>query len=330
MSILILCLREAKLQCTLIEGYCKAARYEPGDTDVPQTLWNAVYGEYGWQIVHPFWICRALYGHRLGGWIKVEQDGMNVSHKEKESAGVVKSTFHDRYFMPKPEEYLYECCAIDPPWQLVETEKEVKNKAEFLKRPYLLPPFHGLGLKLISEQRSELESKDGRCRIEFKGKRSNAHFLILTYELFQKDDTETDDMNITKRSLPRMVFNSRANEHFYFDIRFPVKGDFKLVIYGGPYQSSALRICEFKIKCSQLMPECKLLPLDGSKIGWGPGPVAMEAGLLMPSKPNGLISVNKSDKELRSEIKFRIRDDFINSREVGTDQTNMYVLLTYS
>lgn len=215
--------------------------------------------------------------------------------------------------MPKPSEFLYECCALEREWQLVSEDEQVKSKSEFLVKPYLLPPFHGLGLKLVSEQKCKLESVNGMCRIEFKGKVSNAYLLNLTYELFRKDQVEDGN---SKQTIQRMVFNFRANENFIFDIRFPEKGIYKLVIFGGPYKSSALRICEFKIFCGKPLNGYKYLPLDGSKIGWGPGPATMQAGLLMPSKPNGLISVKK-DKLMTSQIKFNIRDDFIEKHEVS-------------
>lgn len=292
----------------------KAAGYEPGDRTVPESDWNAVYGECGWQIVHPFWICRALFGHNLGGWVKVEAGGETMISRQKFSAGVVLNTFQDRYFMPKPDEFLYECCALDTDWQLVKKERTVKSKDEFLIKPYLLPPFHGLGLTLVSEQNCKLESQNGMCRIEFKGKHSNSHFLILTYELFKKESQV--DGSKKKQKMSRMVFNSRSNDHFIFDIRFPEEGEYKLVIFGSPYKSPALRICEFKIDCRKRLEGCKLLPLDGSKLGWGPGPATLEVGLLIPSKPNGLVTVDKNDKNLKSEIKFRIRDDFVNKHEV--------------
>jgi len=81
--------REANLQCAVIDGLVKAARYEPGDTSLPESKWNAVHcGPYGWQIVHPFWICRALFGQTLGGWVKVEADGQSL-HKQESARGEI-------------------------------------------------------------------------------------------------------------------------------------------------------------------------------------------------------------------------------------------------
>ncbi|WAR22476.1 HIL-like protein [Mya arenaria] len=302
--------RKAGLQCAIITGLVKAARYEPGDTKLPTTNWTAVYcGDFGWQIVHPFWICRALFGQNLGGWTKVEADGKSMRQQEKAAGGIVRNTFQDRYFMPKPSEFLYEAFPFQKDWQLVEPKAQLKTKEEFYKYPYLLPPFHGQALTLESEQSCVLETVNGFSRIQLKAKTTNAHMLNLQYELFKKDGH--DDSDDSKNVLARMVFNSRANEHFIFDVRFPRTGTYKLVIYGGPYKSTALRLCEVLIKCKQTMKDFDLLPLSCEHFGYGPGPVSMEAGLMMPTKPSGLIPVNKNDKKLTTEIKFQIRDDFV-------------------
>ncbi|XP_052771202.1 lim and transglutaminase domain protein ltd-1-like [Mya arenaria] len=301
---------ELTLQCAIINGLVKAARYEPGNTKLPTTNWTAVYcGDFGWQIVHPFWICRALFGNNIGGWTKVEADGKLMRQKEKAFGGIVRNTFQDRYFMPKPSEFLYEAFPFQKDWQMVKPEAHLKTKEEFYKYPYLLPPFHGQALNLESEQSCILETVNGFSRIQLKAKTTNAHMLNLQYELFKKD--EHDDSDDSKNVLARMVFNSRANEHFIFDVRFPRTGTYKLVIYGGPYKSTALRLCEVLIKCKQTMKDFDLLPLSCEHFGYGPGPVSMEAGLMMPTKPNGLIPVNTNDKKLSTEIKFQIRDDFV-------------------
>jgi hypothetical protein len=299
--------RKAGLQCNTIKGYVKAASYEPGDTTVPETAWCAVYVEMGWQIVHPFWVCRALFGHKLGGWIKVEKDGKTMRKTEKASHGVERNTFTDRYFMPNPEEFIYECCAIEKDWQLVSPQSCVSSVDEFIQKAYLFPPFFGVGFTLVSDPKCVLHSKDGFCKVEMKARTANAHMIVLKYELFQKE-TDSDSYSIfnTEGNVARMVFNSRAAEMFTFDIRFPETGVYKLVIYGGPYKSAALRLCEFKLICDQEMKDRNLLPIECDEIGWGPGPVSVEAGLLMPSKPSGLIPVNENDR--KTEVKFQLRD----------------------
>ncbi|XP_060608314.1 uncharacterized protein LOC132760351 isoform X2 [Ruditapes philippinarum] len=304
----ILC-RKAGLQCAVIKGYVKAAGYEPGNTIVPEASWTAVHVECGWQLVHPFWICRALYGHNLGGWVKVEEDGKSIIQRERVSEGVVRNTFQERYFMPDPEEFIYECAAKDLQWQLA---SNVISKTRFIEMPYLLPPFFGIGFELINDSKTEskcvLECKDGFCNIKLKRKPANAHMIMLSYELFLKDQDNGSENGCQKESnMARMVFNSRAKEIFDFEIRFPTPGTYKIVIYGGPYKCPRLRLCEFKIICHKgLEANRALLPLECSKIGWGPGPVSVEAGLITPTRISGLIPVSKSEK--KTTIKFHLQD----------------------
>ena len=285
----------------------KAASYEPGDTTVPLSTWCAVYVEIGWQIVHPFWVCRALFGHNLGGWVKVEKDGKTMRKSETASKGVERNTFTERYFMPNPEEFIYECYAIEKDWQLVPPKSVVSSVEEFIEKAYLFPPFFGIGLTLTSDPKCVLYSKEGFCKISMKARTANAHMIVLKYELFRKEpDSDSYSSSYIGGDVARMVFNSRAGEMFTFDIRFPVTGVYKLVIYGGPHKSAALRLCEFKINCEQEMKGRSLLPIECDDIGWGPGPVSVEAGLLMPSKPSGLIPINEKDR--KTEIKFQLRN----------------------
>jgi len=67
--------RKAGLKCVVIDGLVKANKYEPGDDTLQTTNWNAVHCEYGWQLVHPYWVCRALCGQKLTGWTKDEDAG---------------------------------------------------------------------------------------------------------------------------------------------------------------------------------------------------------------------------------------------------------------
>jgi hypothetical protein len=62
--------------CAQIHGIAKAGEYQPGDTDDTNMgcLWNAVYLQNKWSIVHPFWSCRAVFGKVSGGWILLSID----------------------------------------------------------------------------------------------------------------------------------------------------------------------------------------------------------------------------------------------------------------
>ena len=284
----------------------KAANYEPGDTSVVSNPWTAVHVDGGWQIVNPFWVCRPLYGEMLGAWVKVEGDIKSVLKREKCIKGIRMSTFKEYYFMPKTSEFIYDCYSEQADWQLLPAKETLLSRDEFLQLPYLLPPFFGLGLELISERKCELLSEDGVCKIQLLGQRKNSHMLCLQYELFVKDTRHANNVFLQNNTLPRIVFNSRSGTLFTFEIRFPVEGEFKLVIYGGLHESSKLRLCEFKLKCMQRMQDFKPLAIGDYGIGWGPGPHSEKAGLLVPSKTNGLILVPSPGNRKTVEFKFTL------------------------
>ena len=310
--------RKAGLKCAFIKGCVKAGNYEPGDKELGSSPWTAVHADNSWQIVNPFWVCRALYGHTLGGWVKVESDGKSVLEREKATKGIQMNTFQEYYFMPKPSEYIYECFTDQKEWQLLPVEKTIGSREEFIQLPYLLPPFFGLGLELISERKCELQSNDGICKIQFRGNNKNLHMICLDYELFVKDTKDIESIFLQGNKLPRLVFNSRSGSDFTFEIRFPIEGEYKLIIYGGVYQSSKLRLCEFKLNCRKRMQGFSLLPVGDNGIGWGPGPHSEAAGLMMPSKPNGLIPVQSPGKGQKIECKFTLNRLLMKNREYSS------------
>jgi hypothetical protein len=49
--------------------------------------WNTVFADNKWHIVHPYWVCRGLIGHKIGGYVKIEKAGQSVMQKETASEG---------------------------------------------------------------------------------------------------------------------------------------------------------------------------------------------------------------------------------------------------
>ena len=250
--------------------------------------------------------------------MKVESDGKSVAQRELATKGIQKNTFQEYYFMPRPNEYIYECYTDETEWQLLPPNEAVRSLDEFAQLPYLLPPFFGLGLELVSEKTCTLQSKDGVCQIQFLGQKKNSHLICLQYELFVKDTVNADNTFLHGNKLPRLVFSSRSGTSFTFEIRFPVEGEYKLVIYGGLFQSSKLRLCEFSLKCIKRKQGFSLLPIDDSNIGWGPGPQCEAVGLLLPSKTNGLIPVLSPGNKQKVECKFTINKLLMNKREYSS------------
>ncbi|KAL4224622.1 hypothetical protein ACF0H5_015320 [Mactra antiquata] len=294
--------RGANLQCVRISGYTKGKQYDPGNDKLAYGFWNAVFTEYGWQIVHPKWICGALRGHRAKEWVQIEKDGERVESRVHRSQGHLVKTFRQRYFMPDPKVFLHECCALDTKWQLVEMKDMILNQRQFVSMPYLLPHFFIAGLNLTSEQNCKVNSVNGICKIEIKGKTWNADKFAFKYELFLYEGSCDAPMP----SDSRMVCNFRAREMFTFEVRFPVTGTYKLVIRGGPSNSFKNHLMSTLIVCDSAMSGGNLFPISCPETGYGPGPACRKAGLITPSKIGGRIDVPKQD--MTSSISFRMVD----------------------
>ncbi|XP_060564689.1 lim and transglutaminase domain protein ltd-1-like [Ruditapes philippinarum] len=172
--------RQAGLKCVIITGLCKTSSYQPGDKWAYQMTWNAVEVENGWQIVHPYWICNPVGNHKQDYWIKNDGADLGVNANFE--------TFQERYFMPKPEEFVYECWAYKTEWQLIGSNANVKDSNEFLEMPYFLPPYFSSGLELTSERKCHLKSdKNGVCVIQFHFPLAKAVTYPLQYELLEME-----------------------------------------------------------------------------------------------------------------------------------------------
>ncbi|KAL4225274.1 hypothetical protein ACF0H5_015962 [Mactra antiquata] len=371
----LLC-RKFGLKCVRINGYVKAIGYEPGNEVITESSWNAVLVENGWQLVHPYWICNPLYGDNIGGWVSVDStDKSNNMRNNVKPPSLIKDTFHNRYFMPDPEEFIHECCAIEPKWQLVKQSSVIPYRERFIEMPFLRPPFFGLGFKLKSKQFCVLTTKGGLCRIVLKCKSMNSHLVTLQYALKQTKQAEKADTNIStdkisfrmdetnsdipehsgsiqngakqigtvkngfapketgqdssrldnndnvvskqegndknddskqnENDLSRMVLNYKAGKLFIFEFRFPNPGEYKFTIHGGPLRSPALRLYEAKIICKRGVQDIPLYPVGSKQVGWGPGPLSRDLGLFMPSRPSGVICVEKGTNKV--DIKFSLQ-----------------------
>ncbi|XP_061173438.1 hillarin-like [Saccostrea echinata] len=294
----VLC-RKFGLTCVKVPGVSKAGDYQPGDVikkEVSADNWAAVYFENTWNIVHPFWVCRGLFGHKPGGWIKLEAGGQAVGKSEEASAGVLRSAFKEYYIFPNPMEFIHSCHPDDPKWQI--SNKKISRKI-FEKMPYLLPTFFGMGLKLLSTESCLLNTVDGVCLIQIQAPLKNANEIDLWYELYLKEgtgQTEEEKRMLQRENIPKLVAMIRCGDLWQFKLSLPIKGTFKICCYGGPYKSKLARIAEFRIDCKQHKKDCNILPFDPGRIGFGPGPAAAEAGFFVPSHAGGLVPVKVNTK----------------------------------
>ena len=231
-------------------------------------------------------------GGSLDDWIRqeVENDGVSYARARKILYHYLRHWINEDFFMPRPEVYAYNCFADDTRWQLLPPEFTVQSREEFSILPFLLPAFFRLGLRLLTTHSCILKSENGTCRIEIACEKDNAHRLSLNYELYSKE-AKSSELKLAPDDLERLVLHSRQNKVFLFEIRFPVEGTYRLEIHGGYHKSHSVRLCQFQIQCTKRLHNCVTLPVSPDKLMWGPGPYSDDVGLLLPSRPTGLISV---------------------------------------
>ncbi|XP_060076469.1 hillarin-like [Ylistrum balloti] len=287
----IIC-RKADITCVQVGGMCKAlGRYQPGHTNMTDLacLWNAIYIEKQWYIIHPIWMCKAFVGAKSNGWFKIVEKSQVLTNFNKYA-------FTEYYVMTDPEEFKYTCFPFDPQWQL---QKTPISRQEFLEQPFLLPPFFGLGLELKSKHSCVLDVNNGKTLIEVEAKARNSNLLHLWYELSFGNNiallNESDREFVEPQVLPRHVRMVRFANKWNFDIHLPVEGVYKFAIFAGPNQNPLVRVCEFLLKCLTRKPSCLPLRIDPGFIGFGPNISSERVGLVIPLKRRGEIYVKKDD-----------------------------------
>lgn len=192
--------------------------------------------------------------------------------------------------MPAPEIFVHSNYPNDQQWELLSPEYTVKSREEFLSLPFLFPAFFRLGLRLVSEPNFVLRAKDGKVKIWIASDLNNAHRLVLFYELHLLK-TPYKNSGVLLPNLHRQVLHCRHSDMFYFEVRFPVEGEFKLEIYGGYNKSHSMKLCYFKLVCEKRLSRFRYVPHYPGKLMWGPGPACEEFGLVLPSKPTGIVKV---------------------------------------
>lgn len=225
----------------------------------------------------------------------MNQEKSNISKKRKVDRQKAKQTMqcfmNEDYFMPAPEVFVHSNFPKDTKWMLLPSEFIIPSVEAFTSLPFLFPAFFRLGLRMITEPNFTLHSREGKCRIWLISDYNNAHRLNFTYQL---DLLRTDYKNtgILDENIHRQVVHCRHNDKFFFEISFPIEGEYKLEIHGGYHKRHMMRLCYFKLICDKRLSNFRYLPYNPGNIMWGPGPTCAEHGLVLPSKPTGIVRVS--------------------------------------
>ena len=227
-------------------------------------------------------------------WIRRERQSKGQSKSEvmKKFKEMIKAFINEDYFMPAPEVFIHSNYPKYTRWQLLNSEYTIQSKDDFLSLPFIFPAFFRLGLRLDTDPSFVLHSRNGKCIIWISTEFNNAHRLTLTYDLHLLS-THYNRSEVLLPNLQRQGLYCRHNDKFVFEIRFPVEGYFKLEIYGGYHKSHSMKLCYFKLVCTKSLPMFRYLPYYPENLMWGPGPACEDHGLVLPSKPTGIVIVDQ-------------------------------------
>ncbi|XP_046357148.2 uncharacterized protein LOC124135709 [Haliotis rufescens] len=316
----LLC-RAAKIPCVVLRGKAKAVGYEPGDEDVSKfnSKWNAVHVGGQWRLVHPLWAFTGVEGHSNGKWTMIERKGEGQREKEIEYKGKDIRANEDFFFLTDPENFVNFCRANSQPWQLL---KEPWSEEQFVKAPYLTTEYFNSGLKLTSQQTCYLVAKNGKEAIRFEhAKDKNPS---LSYDLFCDED-ESDETLPESEELERYVLENTQGTTKSLFLRFPVRGLYKLRVYGGN-GSNPPHICDFRIRCEEEGKNPNPFPLK-KDIGYGYSQEAKDAGLVTTSAYSGIVVMEHGQKmtfefDVDKPVEFETK---MHHRDKTLDELDKYV-----
>ncbi|XP_055886104.1 uncharacterized protein LOC106062437 isoform X1 [Biomphalaria glabrata] len=270
----------AGLPCVVLSGMNKSAAYEIGkkaDRNKMGAQWNAVYVDGNWRLIDAFWACACVVGKKSGEWTLVDADGDVQEDDEKATEGVTQHRINEFFFLTDPDHFILTHFPDDPKWQLLEKPLTMKD---FENHFYVRECFHILGLSIVKSTKKNcvVETEDGEIDFCFglpPGRSSTYRFKYMLYR--SRSDPIEQKVDLF---LDRFVMFEQREDLLRFALRFPIKGSFKMDIYGLDTTDGDVfdLCCTYIINCPHAKPNCLPLP-DCPPLGWGPVAQTKEAGL---------------------------------------------------
>ncbi|XP_035825245.1 uncharacterized protein LOC101856339 [Aplysia californica] len=274
------CSRMAGIPCVILSGMNKSAAYEIGkkaDRQAMGAQWNAVYVQDNWRFIDAFWACACVVGKKSGEWTLVDSDGDIMEEEDDETEGETQHRINEFYFMPDPDQFIWTHFPDDTKWQLLKTPVTIQM---FQEHFYIRERFHILGMSEIPATKIPCVAETVNGEVEFSFGLPPAHSSTYRYKYMLYRSRSASAESRVDVFLDRFVLFEQQEDTLRFALRFPVKGDFKLDIYGLDIQDGDVfdLCCTYIINCPKAKPNCLPLP-DCPPIGWGPAPETKAAGL---------------------------------------------------
>lgn len=209
--------------------------------------------------------------------------GQAVREKENQNAGVSIKQLNEFYFFPDPEVLVHMAFPEDNRWLLMEPAWAF---TKFVNIPHCRQSYFKEKVEIKSKFCGRLEATNGECNIELTCEDTNG--FSMDYELFFNNKESGKELS-DKLQLNNYVMLNRTMKTWTFSIRFPESGVYKIEIVGG--RSYEVDLCYFKTICDTPMEDCKPLPFNPGKIGYGPNQVTELAGIQAQSHKTAIVKL---------------------------------------
>lgn len=279
-----------------------------------------------------------MANRQLGGWMKIEEEGKSQRKLSVASMGKDLPSFNPYFIFTRPEEFIYRHFPDEERWQLLQKPLTLD---EFLKLTYIRPIFFQNNFKLQSEDSCILESESGEpCEIKISFPKQQTFDTVFGYDLSIKvnedsncEEEKNSDTDTTSRETieylketERFVMVKKSESSVTFEVRFFIKGTYKLRLYGGYFKEFANKppwIIDVLMKCNNVKPQVLPLPFDPGPVGWGPGPVSENLGLYVPSHVESEVNVNDEEDTIIYFILLEKLNVTVELRHCTMDSNNL-------
>ena len=210
--------------------------------------------------------------------------GQAVRERQTKQEGTSVKMLNEFYFFTDPEVLIHMAFPNDKRWQLL---TRTSDFSKFVNIPECNQSYFKQDIEIRSKFSGRLNTTNGECHIELGSDQSEG--LSLDYELYYNNNESGKEISDSLQ-LNNFVLLDRSNNAWRFSIRFPESGVYKLQIVGG--RGYEVDLCAFKITCDVPMDDCKPLPFNPGRIGYGPNHDTELAGIVAKSHKSGIVKMS--------------------------------------
>ena len=205
--------------------------------------------------------------------------------------------YNEYYFLPDPDEFIFQYRAKDDDKQLLKTPVTLD---QFEDMPSVKSIFFTHGLQFDGPLKAVLHT-DANGNTEVKIRLSFAKNIKLSCTLRHAERTRRDETEFRGAKLERFVFHSIVDDLALFSVQVPEPGAYLLELFVSRFDAGTLNgACVFKIVCEASgIAGCPLPNCAGAE--WGPRRGEQRFGFKALTHVNGVVNVYKD-----LEIKFTL------------------------